>query len=54
MNFDHFSTVTELELSKEEMFHLLNQPDAILANEESEIMKLGNEPVHMEQQKDGK
>lgn len=54
MNFDHFSTVTELNLSKEDMFHLLNQPDAILANEEAEIAKLGNEPAHVESKNDGK
>lgn len=46
MSNEHQSTVTEVELSEKELFHLLNQPDVILAEEEAEIQKLGNEPIH--------
>lgn len=50
MNNQNSSTVTFVELTDKEMFHLLNQPDVILANEEIEIQKLGNEPVQTVEQ----
>lgn len=50
MSNEHQSTVTEVELTEKELFHLLNQPDVILANEEIEIQKLGNEPVQTVEQ----
>lgn len=45
MSNEHKSIVTTVELTERELFHLLNQPDVILAEEEIEIQKLGNEPV---------
>lgn len=45
MNNEHLSTVTVIELSKKEAYHLLNQPSKILIEEADEIQKLNNEPV---------
>lgn len=45
MSNEYLSTVTMIELSKKETYHLLNQPSKILIEEANEIQKLNNEPV---------